>query len=105
MKNETRIKNELTMMIMGEIKKDDYFIDEPVVTVGFSQSGTKGRPLVKVYNGRQLTIDSFSEDDVNGGFQAMDVMVNPAVFDLHGYDEGMNYCIKNAILKYKKMQK
>ena len=105
MNNETRMKNELMMLIEGEIQKDNYFVDEPVVTVGFSQSGTKGRPLVRVFNGKQLTLDSFTEDDINGGFQAMDVVVNPAVFDIHGHDEGMNYCLNIAILKYKKMQK
>lgn len=107
MKNETKLQNELKMIIMGDIEKDKYFSEneKPVVNITFMEKGSKDRPLVRVFNGKQLTLDAFTEDDVNGGFQALDVVVNSAVFDLYGHSEGMDYCSRNALLKYKKMQK
>tara|TARA_R110002012_G_scaffold261011_2_gene442804 strand:+ start:124 stop:498 length:375 start_codon:yes stop_codon:yes gene_type:complete len=107
MKNETKLQNELKMIMIGNMKKDGYFFEneKPVINVTFAEKGAKDRPLVRVFNGKQLTLDSFTEDDTNGGFQALDVVVNSAVFDLYGHSEGMDYCSRTAILKYKKLQK
>jgi len=104
---EMEIINELKMIMIGEMENDKYFLENeiPVLNVTFARKGSKERPLVRVFNGRQLTLDTFTEDDVNGGFQALDIVINPAVFDLHGYNEGINYCMKNALLKYKNLQK
>ena len=95
------------MIMIGDMQKDEYFTENeiPVININFAQKGSKERPLVRVFNGKQLTLDAFTEDDINGGFQALDVVINPAVFELHGHGEGMNYCSKNALLKYKKLQK
>lgn len=102
-----KIKNDLMMIMMSDMEKDEYFTknEKPVINISFTQKGSNRRPLIRVFNGKQITLDAFTEDDVNGGFQALDVVINPAVFDLHGHSEGIDYCSKNALLKYKKMQK
>ena len=105
--NEMKMKNELKMIMIGDMQKDEYFTENetPVININFAQKGSKERPLVRVFNGKQLTLDAFTEDDVKGAFQALDVVVNPAVFKIHGHSEGMDFCSRNALLKYKKIQK
>jgi hypothetical protein len=110
MKNETKMKEEIKNIMMNAIEDDDFFRlnEKPTVRVFFSKDGVKElstmKPMVDVYNGKQMTLNPYIGYDGPSSFQAMDISVNLGVFKLYNYMEALKFIKLNALRKYKKLQ-
>tara|TARA_R110000824_G_C15157624_1_gene671605 strand:+ start:34 stop:408 length:375 start_codon:yes stop_codon:yes gene_type:complete len=110
MKNETEMKEEIKNVMMNAIEDDEYFKlhEKPSVRIFLANDGVKEistmKPMVEVYNGKQMTLNPYIGYDGPSSFQAMDVSVNLGVFKLYNYMEALTFIKLNAIRKYKKLQ-
>tara|TARA_X000001388_G_scaffold18959_1_gene12325 strand:+ start:477 stop:779 length:303 start_codon:yes stop_codon:yes gene_type:complete len=71
--------------------------EQPVVTV---HEGKIGRDrMVHVSNGIQMTLDAFTDENVNKGYPAFDVIVNPLAYR----EYSVTMISAMALDKYKKI--
>jgi len=105
MQNEIMLK-ELKTLIEELMKNDSFFTKNEIPRVT-TNVGMIGRNTdLRVSNGFQYTLDSFSDETAGRqGFMACDVVINPRMVARMGHQDALWKASFDAVKKYKKMQK
>ena len=105
MQNEI-ILRELKNLIEELMKKDTFFDKNEIPKVS-TNVGMMGNGVdLRVSNGFQHTIDSFSDETAGPqGFMACDVTINPRMVARMGIQDALWKASFDAVNQYKKLQK
>ena len=86
--------------ILEQARRDGKTSERPIVT---DHEGKIGKDrMVYVSNGLQRTLDSYTDENVEPGYIAFDVIVNPLAYRKHSHGGTVNAIDRIARLAYDK---